>query len=101
LADSVRRSKIKGFEIHWAPTGGDLSPDFSLRGLTVTARTPDGQEDVLVDEPSGRNFAHFDFAAGQTPENAVVLPDGSTDVTFAMANQVAHVTRDGKAASSH
>jgi DNA-binding beta-propeller fold protein YncE len=43
-----------------------------------------------------RIVAHFDIAAGQTPENAVVLPDGSTDVTFAMANQVAHVARDGK-----
>ena len=43
-----------------------------------------------------RIVAHFDIAAGRTPENAVVLPDGSTDVTFAMANQVAHVARDGK-----
>jgi hypothetical protein len=45
---------------------------------------------------SPRIVAHFDLAAGQTPENAVVLPDGSTDVTFAMANQVAHVTQGGK-----
>jgi hypothetical protein len=59
---------------------------------------------VLVSVPAAtasvpaapRIVAHFDFAAGQTPENAVVLPDGSTDVTFAMANQVAHVTPDGK-----
>ena len=43
-----------------------------------------------------RVVAHFDLAAGQTPENAVIEPDGSTDVTFAEANQVAHVTRDGK-----
>lgn len=43
-----------------------------------------------------RIIAHFDLKAGQTPENAVVEPDGSTDVTFAEANQVAHVTRHGK-----
>ena len=43
-----------------------------------------------------RIVAHFDLAAGQTAENLVVEPDGSTDVSFAMANQVAHVTRDGK-----
>jgi len=59
---------------------------------------------VLVSVPAAtasvpappRIVAHFDLAAGQTPENVVVLPDGSTDVTFATANQVAHVTRDGK-----
>jgi hypothetical protein len=45
---------------------------------------------------SPRIVAHFDFAAGQTPENAVVEPDGSADVTFAMANQVAHVTQAGQ-----
>ena len=44
-----------------------------------------------------RIVAHFDLAAGQTAENLVVEPDGSTDVSFAMANQVAHVTRDGRA----
>jgi hypothetical protein len=59
---------------------------------------------VLVSVPAAtasvpappRIVAHFNLAAGQTPENAVVLADGSTDVTFAMANQVAHVARDGK-----
>jgi hypothetical protein len=44
---------------------------------------------------SPRIVAHFDLAKGQTAENAAVLPDGSTDVTFAMANQVAHVSQDG------
>jgi streptogramin lyase len=36
---------------------------------------------------SPRIVAHFDLDAGQTPENAVVLPDGSTDVTFALATR--------------
>lgn len=43
-----------------------------------------------------RIVARFDLTAGQTPENAAVEPDGSVDITFAMANQVAHVTRGGK-----
>jgi hypothetical protein len=46
--------------------------------------------------PSLRIVAHFNLADGQTAENLVVLPNGSTDVTFAIANQVAHVTLDGK-----
>lgn len=44
---------------------------------------------------SPRIVAHFDLASGQTPENAVVEPDGTTDMTFAQANQVAQVSRTG------
>ncbi len=54
LANPLRRSEIKGFEIHFEPGQGGWK--FSLRGLKVTVRKPDGQEDVLVDESSGRNF---------------------------------------------
>ncbi|MFB7516352.1 hypothetical protein [Streptomyces sp. NPDC056144] len=39
--------------------------------------------------------AHFAFAAGQTPENIVLEPDGSADITFALARQVARVTKKG------
>lgn len=42
-----------------------------------------------------RIVAHFDLAVGQTPENAAVEPDGAVDVTFAEANQVARVDRNG------
>lgn len=42
-----------------------------------------------------RIVAHFDFAAGQTPENIALEPDGSADLTFAFARQVANVTRHG------
>jgi sugar lactone lactonase YvrE len=45
--------------------------------------------------PSARIVARFDLAAGQTAENAVVEPDGTADVSFAVANQVAQVSRDG------
>ena len=38
---------------------------------------------------------HFDFLAGQMPENIALLPDGSADVTFAHARQVARITPQG------
>ena len=38
---------------------------------------------------------HFDRSAGQTPENVTLLPDGTADVTFAAAHQVAQITPDG------
>ena len=43
-----------------------------------------------------RVVAHFDFAAGQQPENITVEPNGDADVTFADAHQVARVTPQGK-----
>ncbi|MFF4099993.1 SMP-30/gluconolactonase/LRE family protein [Streptomyces sp. NPDC001903] len=42
-----------------------------------------------------RIVAHFDFAAGQTPENIVLEPDGSADLTLALARQVVRVDRHG------
>lgn len=39
---------------------------------------------------------HFDLASEQQPENIAVEPDGSADVTFMYANQIAHVTMDGR-----
>ena len=43
-----------------------------------------------------RIVAHFDLAAGQLPENIVLEPDGTADVTFAAARQVASVSTDGR-----
>ena len=40
--------------------------------------------------------AHFNFTAGQQPENITLEPDGDADVTFAFAHQVARVTPQGK-----
>ncbi|MFF9281153.1 SMP-30/gluconolactonase/LRE family protein [Streptomyces griseosporeus] len=45
--------------------------------------------------PQARVIAHFDLAAGQTPENIALEPDGSADLTFAFARQVARVTLNG------
>jgi sugar lactone lactonase YvrE len=41
-------------------------------------------------------IAHLDFSRGQTPENLALEPDGSADVTFAEAAQVARVSPDGQ-----
>jgi len=38
---------------------------------------------------------HFDLSAGQMPENVTLLPDGTADVTFAAAHQVAQITPQG------
>jgi hypothetical protein len=43
-----------------------------------------------------RILAHLDFSRGQTPENLALEPDGSVDVTFAEAAQVARVSPDGQ-----
>ncbi|MDX6419552.1 MAG: hypothetical protein QOG28_4172 [Trebonia sp.] len=40
--------------------------------------------------------AHFDFTAGQQPENITLEPNRDADVTFAFAHQVARVTPQGK-----
>ncbi|MFE2927559.1 SMP-30/gluconolactonase/LRE family protein [Streptomyces goshikiensis] len=38
---------------------------------------------------------HFDLAGGQTPENIALEPDGSADLTFSFARQVAHLDKRG------
>lgn len=43
-----------------------------------------------------RVVAHFDFAAGQTPENIALERDGSADLAFAFARQIANVTPRGR-----
>lgn len=63
--------------------------------LAVLATAPASAAELTVSQP--RIVAHFDLTTGQTPENITVEPDGSADLTFASARQVAHVTRDGKA----
>ncbi|MET9963114.1 hypothetical protein ABZ128_29285 [Streptomyces sp. NPDC006326] len=50
-------------------------------------------ESLTLEDP--RTVAHFDFAAGQTPENIALEPDGSADLTFALARQVARVDPHG------
>jgi sugar lactone lactonase YvrE len=60
--------------------------------LTVTQ--PAAAASPPISNP--RIIAHLDFSRGQTPENLALEPDGSADVTFAEAAQVAQVSRHGK-----
>lgn len=39
---------------------------------------------------------HFDLAGGQMPENIVLEPNGSVDLSLSAARQIAQVTRNGK-----
>jgi hypothetical protein len=39
--------------------------------------------------------AHFDLAAGQQPENITLEPDGSADLSFTTAHEIARVSRSG------
>ncbi|MEV8532430.1 hypothetical protein [Streptomyces sp. NPDC051211] len=63
--------------------------------LTVLAVAPTsaGEQPLALSHP--RVVTRFDFAAGQTPENIVLEPDGSANLTFAHARQVARVTVQG------
>ncbi|MYW18901.1 hypothetical protein GT039_25815 [Streptomyces sp. SID2955] len=67
-------------------------------GLVMTApAAPAAEDDPLVTD--ARVVARFGLAAGQTPENIALEPDGSADLTFAFARRVAHVTVDGTTTS--
>ncbi|MFE4619715.1 hypothetical protein ACFRJ7_26800 [Streptomyces sp. NPDC056747] len=61
--------------------------------LALIAAGPAAGGDPTVSDP--RIVAHFDFAAGQNAENIALEPDGSADITFAFAHQVARVTEKG------
>src|SRR3954449_8780396 len=49
--------------------------------------------DVTVSKP--HIAVHFDLARGQMPENIALAPDGTADVTFAAARQIAEITPGG------
>ncbi|MFC9592771.1 hypothetical protein ACFTUC_23650 [Streptomyces sp. NPDC056944] len=61
--------------------------------LAAVAAGPAPTGEPTVSDP--RVVAHFDSAAGQTPENIALEPDGSADLTFSYARQVARVTKAG------
>ncbi|WP_369144705.1 hypothetical protein [Streptomyces sp. R44] len=61
--------------------------------LTVLAAGPASAADPTVSDP--RVVAHFDFDAGETPENIAVEPDGSAVLTFAFAHKVVRVGKNG------
>jgi sugar lactone lactonase YvrE len=61
--------------------------------LGVIAAVPAAGHEPPVTDP--HIVAHFDLAAGQTPENIALEGDGSADLTLALARQVTHVALDG------
>ncbi|MBT2438784.1 hypothetical protein J7E93_01305 [Streptomyces sp. ISL-36] len=61
--------------------------------LTLLASGPTSAGEPTVSDP--RVVTHFDFTAGQTPESIALEPDGSADLTFSLARQVAHVDQHG------
>ncbi|MGW6566518.1 hypothetical protein [Streptomyces sp. NPDC054975] len=61
--------------------------------LALLASGPASAGGPVVTDP--RVVAHFDFAAGQAPENIVVGPDGAAYVTFSFARQIARVDKNG------
>ncbi|GAA0677236.1 hypothetical protein GCM10010193_33140 [Kitasatospora atroaurantiaca] len=62
--------------------------------LAVVGSSPAVAVAPPLSEP--RIVKHFDLAAGQTPENIALEPDGSADLTFIGNRQIAHVTLDGE-----
>ncbi|MFE2552182.1 SMP-30/gluconolactonase/LRE family protein [Streptomyces sp. NPDC059355] len=56
---------------------------------------PPKSADAPLSLTDPRIVAHFDFEAGQTPENIALEPDGSADLTLAIARQVVRVDRHG------
>ncbi|MEU5717573.1 hypothetical protein AB0G71_17630 [Streptomyces sp. NPDC020403] len=68
----------------------------ALTATVLTAAGPAGATPPAARPLSEvRIAAHFDLSAGQMPENVTLLPDGSADVTFAAARQVARITPGG------
>ncbi|MBL1104161.1 hypothetical protein JK361_06000 [Streptomyces sp. 5-8] len=72
---------------------GAASAALALGLVAAAPAAPAAGDGPLVTD--ARVIAHFDPAAGQTPENIALEPDGSADLTFAFARTVAHVTLDG------
>jgi len=72
-----------------------LMSAIAVAGLATTlAVTPAFAATAPLSQP--KVVAHFDVTAGQQPENIAVEPDGSADLTFNAAHQIAHVSPSGK-----
>ncbi|WUH92924.1 hypothetical protein OG900_24305 [Streptomyces sp. NBC_00433] len=66
-----------------------------LASATLAVAWPGAAGAATAPVPHARVAAHFDFAAGQMPENIALEPDGSVDLTFAGARQIARIDRRG------
>jgi hypothetical protein len=63
-------------------------------GLALAAAVPAAAAPSAVSDP--HIVAHFDFAAGQEPENITLEPDGSADLSLADQHSIARVSRSGQ-----
>ncbi|MET7355245.1 hypothetical protein [Streptomyces mirabilis] len=73
-----------------------LAYTLTAAGMTaVTALTASPAAACTGPLAKPRIAAHFDLARGQMPENIALEPDGTADVTFAAARQVAAVSTAG------
>lgn len=82
------------------PGAAALALALALLASAATASATTAPHAAVEPPPSltltdPRIIAHFDFAAGQTPENIALEPDGSANLTFALARQVARVDKHG------
>jgi len=65
-------------------------------GALAASAGPAGATDDTLTLSNPHVVAHFDLSAGQTPEDVAVEPDGSADVSFSEADEVARVTLGGQ-----
>ncbi|MFF4402916.1 hypothetical protein [Streptomyces sp. NPDC001480] len=66
-----------------------------LVAAAVSALAPATASAVSAPLSNARIAEHFDLAAGRTPENIAMAPNGSAYVTFAAGRQVAEISRRG------
>src|SRR5580704_5959696 len=95
FASPIRRSAPRAVG-HWRPRSarGRLGLAVAAAACLLTVAAPAAAASGPVSNP--RIIAHLDFSLGQTPENLALEPDGSADVTFAEAAQVARVSLAGQ-----
>jgi hypothetical protein len=65
-------------------------------GALMATAGPAGATGGTLTLSNPRVVAHFNLSAGQTPEDIAVEPDGSADISFSEADEVARVTLDGR-----
>src|SRR5580692_5980928 len=95
FASPIRRSAPRATDHrHPRSARGRLGLAVAAAACLLTVAAPAAAASPRVSNP--RIIAHLDFSLGQTPENLALEPDGSADVTFAEAAQVARVSLDGQ-----
>ena len=89
-----RRNPPRAARHRQARSAGLLGLAVAAAACLFTAAPPAAAASPPITNP--RIIAHLDFSRGQTPENLALEPDGSADVTFAEAAQVARVSLHGQ-----